>query len=123
MEDNEQLSHPAHSVERILGAHPISDDDFWGGTNPSDVSIDIANSEEVMTGSCITEQRIFKFQGSVQPELLNMTPYKPHAYDLPQSYELDSLDNSKDLNILSKPKNVTNKVANTSATNILNKEN
>ena len=43
LEANEQLSHPSCSVEEILGAHPMGDDNFWGGTNPSDVSIDTAN--------------------------------------------------------------------------------
>ena len=52
-----------------------------------------------------------------------MTPYKPYAYDSSQNYELDSLDNFKDLNILSMANNVANKVANTPATNILNQEN
>ena len=48
-----------------------------------------------------------------------MTPYKPHADDLPPDYELDSLENFKDQNILSKTNNVTQNVANTPATNIL----
>ena len=119
LEANEQASHPTRSVEEILGAHPIGNKDFWGGTNPSDVSIDTANSKEVTTGSHITEQHTFKFQGSVQPELLNMIPYKPHSYDLPQNYELHFLDNSNALNKLSK----ANNVANTPATNIFNQEN
>ena len=70
----------------MLGAHPMNDDNFWGGTNPSDMFIDTANNKEVMAGNHTTEQHTFKFQGSVQPELLNMTPYKPHKYDLPQNY-------------------------------------
>ena len=40
-----QLSSPTRSVEEILGKHPISDDDFWGGINPSEVSIDTVNSQ------------------------------------------------------------------------------
>ena len=86
------------------------------------MSIDTANSEEVMAGSHITVQHIFKFQGSVQPELLNMTSYKPHADDLPQNYELDFLDNFKDWNILSKANDGTNNIANTPSINILNQE-
>ena len=74
----------------------MGDDDFLGGTNPSDVSIDTANSKEVMAGSHITEQHTFKFRGSVQPELLNMTSYKPHVDDSTQNYELDFLDNFMD---------------------------
>ena len=85
LEATGQLSQPTRSVEEILGTHPIGDD-LWGGTNPSDVSIDTANSKEVMACSHITEQHTFKFRGSVQPELLNMTSYKPHADGLPQNY-------------------------------------
>ena len=60
-EATEQSSLPTRSIEEILGAHLIGDD-IWGGTNPSDnVSIDTANSKEVMTGSHITEQHIFKY--------------------------------------------------------------
>ena len=44
----------------ILGEHLIGDA-IWGGTNQSIVSIDTANSKEVMTGSHVTEQHIFKF--------------------------------------------------------------
>ena len=87
-----QSSRPTRSVEDLLGAHPINDN-IWGGTNPSNVSIDTANSKEVMAGSHIREQYTFKFRGSVQPKLLNMTSYKPHADDLSQNYDLDFLDN------------------------------
>ena len=106
------MSPPTRSVEEVLGAHPIIDD-IWGVPNPSDVSINTANSKKVMTGSHITEQHAFEFRGSVQSGLLNMTSYKPHTDDLPQNYELDFLDNFKDWNILSKTKNVTNNVVNT----------
>ena len=54
LETNGKLSCPARSVEEILGAYPINND-LWVRSNPSDVSIDIANSKEVMTGSHITE--------------------------------------------------------------------
>ena len=59
-EATEQSSLPTRSIEDILGAHLIGDD-IWGGTNQSNVSIDTANSKEVMTGSHITEQHIFKY--------------------------------------------------------------
>ena len=36
-------------------------DDFGGGSNLSDVSIDTANSKEVMASSHITEEHTFKF--------------------------------------------------------------
>ena len=75
-----------------------------------------------MAGNHITEQHIHEYQGPVQPELLNMTPYEPQAYYLPQNYQLDSPNNFKVLNILLKTDNVTNKVTNALANNILNQE-
>ena len=97
---------------------------FGVGTNPSDVSIDTANSIEIMAGSHITEQHTLEFWESLKLELLNMIPYKPQVYDLPQNYLLDSSNNFKDLNILlSKRDNDTDNVTNTPNTNILNQEN
>ena len=58
-------------MEEILRGHPIDDEDFWGNTNPTDVSIDTANSEEMMTGSHITEFHIPKHKEPVTTELLN----------------------------------------------------
>ena len=55
LETNVQSSRPSRTMEEILGAYLMNNDDFWGGTNPSDVSIDTTNSEEMMTGSHITE--------------------------------------------------------------------
>ena len=62
-EINIQSSNSLHTVEDILGAHLVDNDDFWGNTNPTDVSIDTANSEEMMAGSHIT-----KFHTSEQEE-------------------------------------------------------
>ena len=53
---------PLRTVEEILGAHLINDGDFWGNTNPSDVSIDTRNSKEMMTGSHITELHKHKYE-------------------------------------------------------------
>ena len=50
-----QLSCPSCTMEEILGAYPMNDDDFLGGTNHGDVSIDTMNSEEMMAGSHIIE--------------------------------------------------------------------
>ena len=69
-----QPSRPTLSVENLLGAHSI-DDSIWGDSNPCDVSVDTANSKEVMAGSHITKQRTFKFPGFFQRELLNVTSY------------------------------------------------
>ena len=60
LEAKEQSSQPTRSVKDILGAHPIGDH-IWDGINPSNMSIDTANSKEVMDGSHIMEQHIFKF--------------------------------------------------------------
>ena len=62
-ETNVQSSNSSRNVEEILGAHPIDDDDFWGNTNPTDVSIDTANSEKMMAGS-----HIIKIHTSKQEE-------------------------------------------------------
>ena len=38
LERNVQSSNSAPTVKEILGAHPMDNDDFWGNTNPTDVS-------------------------------------------------------------------------------------
>ena len=38
-ETNIQLSRSSRTMEETLRAHPMKDDDFWGGTNPGDVLI------------------------------------------------------------------------------------
>ena len=97
----------------------MSDDNFWSGTNPGDVSIDTANSEEMMVGSHITEQHTHEYQVPVPPELSYAVPNKPQTYDSAQNYQLDSLNKFKDLNILSKTNNVTH----TTGTNLLHQQN
>ena len=57
-------------MENILSAHPFDDDDLWGNTNPTDVSIDTTNSEEMMAGSHITEFHTPKQEEPVITELL-----------------------------------------------------
>ena len=99
LEAIEQSSRPTRSVEDLLGAH-FSNDNIWGGTNPCDVSVNTANSKEVMAGSHIMEQHTVKFRGSIQPEILNVTLYKPRKDDLSWNYDLDFLDNFNDWNIL-----------------------
>ena len=59
LETNQALSRPSRTANKILGAHPV-DDDFWDNTNPTDMSIDTANSEEKMTGSNITKFHTYK---------------------------------------------------------------
>ena len=59
-------------------------DEFWGNTNPGDVSIYTANSEETMAGSHITELHTHKHEEPVPPELLNKVSNEPKVYDAVQ---------------------------------------
>ena len=60
-----------------MGAHPIDDDDFLGNTNPTDVSIDTENSEEIMAGSHITKFHTSKQEEPITTELLNKASNVP----------------------------------------------
>ena len=97
----------------------MSDDDFCDGTNPGDVSIDTANSKEMLAGSHIIQKHTHEYQGPIPPELLNVAPNKPQTYDLPKNYQLDSPNKFKDLNVLLKTNNVTQ----ATGTNFLSQEN
>ena len=70
-ETNVQLSNSLRIVEEILAAHSINDDAFWGNNNPTDVSIDTVNSEEMMAGSHIIKFHTSKQEEPVTTELLN----------------------------------------------------
>ena len=85
----------------------MNDDDYLGGTNPGDVSIDAKNSKEIIAESHITELHTHKYKESVPPELLNEVSNVQQACDSAQKYQLESLDKSKYLNILSKTNNTT----------------
>ena len=74
---NVQLSNSTRTVEEILGAHLTGEDDFWGNTNPTDLSIDTANSEEMMAGSHITEFHSSKQEEPVIIELWNKVSNVP----------------------------------------------
>ena len=80
------------TVEEILEAHPMNDDDFWGSTNPTDVSIDTTNSKEMMAGSHITELHIHKYEEPVPLKLFNKVPNVPEVCDVVQKYQLDPLN-------------------------------
>ena len=73
---------------------------FWGGTNPSDVSIDTTNNEEMMAGSHITYLHTHEYEESVPPELLNKVPNVPEVCDLAHKCHLNPSDKSKDSNML-----------------------
>ena len=99
-ETNVQSSRPSRTVKEILGAHPMNNDNFWGGTNPGDVSIDTTNSKEMMAGSHMTELYTHKYEESVPPKSLSKVPIVSQVYDLAQKYQLDPSDKSKDSNRL-----------------------
>ena len=82
-EVTEQLFWPTQFVEDMLGVHSIGDA-IWGGTNPCDVSVDTANSTEIMADSHIIEEQTFIFCRSDQDELLNMTSDEPCKENLLQ---------------------------------------
>ena len=46
-----------------MAAYPV-DDTIWNRSNPSDVSIDTANSAEIIAGSHITEGSTYAFERS-----------------------------------------------------------
>ena len=56
----QQAFYPARSVEELLAAHPV-DDAIWSQTNTSDLSIDTANSAELIAGIHITEGSTYAF--------------------------------------------------------------
>ena len=68
-ETNQKPSRPSRTVDEILRAHTVNDD-FWSNTNPTDVSINTANSEEMITGSHVTEFHAHKHEELVTTELL-----------------------------------------------------
>ena len=84
----------------------MNDDDFWDNTNPTDVSIDTMNSKEMMVGRHITKLHTNKHEEPVPPELLNKVLNVPEVCDAVQKCQLDPLDKSKDLNMLSKTNNI-----------------
>ena len=79
-------------MEDILEAHPMNDDDFWGNTNSTNVSIDTANSEKMMAGSHITEFHTHKRKEPVTTELLNKISNVPEVCDAVQKYQLVPLN-------------------------------
>ena len=64
----------------------MNDDDFSGNTNPTDVSIDTVNSEEMMVGSHITEFHTHKHKEPVTTESLNKVSNVPEVCDAVQKF-------------------------------------
>ena len=78
-----------------MAAHPV-DDTIWIHTNPSDVSIDTANSAEFIAGIHITEGLTYAFERSNPYRLLDTTSHVSHEDDASwydRSAFLDSFDN------------------------------
>ena len=70
-ETNVRSSNSLRTVQEILSVQPIDDDEFCGNANPTAVSINTANSEEMMTGSHITEFHTSKQEEPAITEFLN----------------------------------------------------
>ena len=96
------------------------DDAILVGTNPCLVSVDTANSKEVIAGSQITKQHTFKLCGSNHHKLLNVTTYEPREDDLSWNYDLDFLDYFSDWNILPNVNDTTNSGLNVTKATIVN---
>ena len=79
-------------IEDLVGAYRINDA-IWGRTDPSDVSIDTANSAEITLGSHIIEKHTFTFRRSDLHELLNLAAHVSRKDDASRYYEPDFLDN------------------------------
>ena len=126
LKKNQESSRPSRTLDEILGAHPMDDDEFWGNTNPGDVSVDTANDKEMMIDSHITKQYTCKYQRPNWLELLDLASKEPKSHDLSCNCQLDSLNNSKYsnilLNVLSTNKIIDN-VTNTTDNEVLHQEN
>ena len=64
-----------------MAAHPINDA-IWSHINPSDVSIDTANSVELIAGIHITECSLYAFERSDPYGLLDTTSHVSHEDDM-----------------------------------------
>ena len=62
-------------------AHPV-DDAIWSHTNPSDVSIETANSVEITAGIHITEGATYAFHRSDMYGFLDTTSHVSHEDDM-----------------------------------------
>ena len=76
-ETSQATSCPSRTVETNVGAQPI-DDKFWDNTNPADVSVDMVNKQEQMTGSHITK---FYTHRDKQPAIADLLCQEDQKYD------------------------------------------
>ena len=64
-----------------MAAHPVYDA-IWSHSNPSDVSINTANSAELIAGIHITEGLTYTFESLDPYRLLDTTSHVPHEDDM-----------------------------------------
>ena len=95
---------------------------FGGCIDPSDVSIDTANSAEIMTCSHIREEQIFIFHRSDPHELLHVEAHMPHEDDLLWCDELNFLDNYHGWNKSSNAIDTVNSAENIAGVHVANQE-
>ena len=108
-------------MEDLLRAHSI-DDAIWGCTDPRDMSINTANSAEIMTGSQIREEQTFTFRRSDPYELLNVAAHVPHKDDLSWYDRPYFLDNYHNQNKLLKAIDTSNSTENMAGVHVTNRE-
>ena len=77
LETNQTSSRSSRTVDEILNAQPVNHD-FLDNTNLTDVSIDMANSEEKIAGSHITE---FHTHKDKQPVITDLLSQESQDYD------------------------------------------
>ena len=64
-----------------MAAHPV-DDAIWSRTDPSDVSIDTANSTEIIAGSHITDSLTYAFERLDLFGLIDTISHVSHEDDI-----------------------------------------
>ena len=94
-ETSQRPFRPARSVEELLAAHPV-DDAIWSNSNPSDVSIDTANSAEILAGSHFTEDCAYAFERSYPFGLTDTSSIVSDKDDMSWYDGLAFLDNFTD---------------------------
>ena len=80
-----------------MAAHPV-DDTIWSRTNPSDVSIDMVNSAEIIAGSHIKEDQTYAFERSYPLRLIDTPSHVSDKDDMSWYDGLAFLDTFTDSN-------------------------
>ena len=87
---------PTRSVKELLAAHPVNDA-IWSRSNPRDVSIDTANSAEIIAGSHITEGLTYAFERLDPYGLIDTASHVSHEDDMSWYYRSAFLDSFTDV--------------------------